>query len=170
MNIPLVFSQAQTPERIQNITNDISRRNNVVSIKFSPSAWSAMITMKNPVDPNFTNEAVYNNPLLDQLRPVTIITYTTSNTINSETSPPLDSTNTTNSEAAQPETGENTNQTDGANTMQVVHSEEVGDSEREPNETQVQDPSTTDTNVTESTTLKRIRQPLQQQKAFKSNS
>ena len=109
--------------------------------------------MKNPVDPNFTNEAVYNNPLLDQLRPVTINTYTTSNTTNSETSPPLESTNTTNSEAIQSETGENTNQTDGVNTMQVVHSEEIGDFEREPNETQVQDPSTTDTNATEPTTL-----------------
>ena len=124
-----------------------------MSIKFSPSAWSAMITMKNPVDPNFTNEAVYNNPLLDQLRPVTINTYTTSNTTNSEISPPLDSTNTTNSEAPQPVTGENTNQTGGVDTTQVVHSEEVGDSQREPNETQVQDPNTTNTNVTESTTL-----------------
>ena len=101
MNIPLVFTQAQTPERIENITNDITRRQNVVSIKFTASAWFAMITLRQPLDPNFTNEAIYNNPLLDQLRPVTINTQATT-TSQRNAQNPSTSSNATNSETAPP--------------------------------------------------------------------
>ena len=120
-----------------------------------------MITLRNPVDPNFTNEAVYNNPLLDQLRPVTIpdsqATHQNnapSNTTNSEDSPPNDSTNTTNSEAAPLGNSEKTEQVNGENTIQqVVHSEEAVEPEKEKEQNQVENPNTTVTNVTESTTL-----------------
>ena len=121
-----------------------------------------MITLRNPVDPNFTNEAVYNNPLLDQLRPVTIPDSQATpqnnappNTTNSENNnPPNDSTNITNSEAVPLENSENTEQVNGENTIQqVVHSEEAVEPEKEKEQNQVENPNTTVTNVTESTTL-----------------
>ena len=157
MSIPLVFTQAQTPERIINITNDISRRQGVVSIKFTDSAWSAMITLKQPVEPNFKNEAIYNNPLLDQLRSVTINTESTSSTSipQNNTQNPNASSNTTNSEVVPPGNSENTDPPNGENTNpQVVeHSEKPKDSEKEKEQGQDENLHNPDRNVSAEVTL-----------------